>query len=241
MADPLHNREFPELGTRSDGPVGQAVEENRGEAVTYQAPLEDPIRKGEPYSSARFENTANPRLNRTAEQIGTALGKTVSQVKRAPETARRGLHVVRSRAQEAQSSAADQLSNSASSLADTAQQRAREFANSAQQKARELVDTADRRARELADAAEVRGRILLDKADELGDMVAERGKELREQVEARTREARAQARLKAQQARLQSERLIQEKPLHVLGGIAAAAFLLGVSLRIVRSRNASRY
>ena len=230
MADPLHNRDFPELGTRTTDPVGTGLEENRGDTVTYQAPLEDPIRKGGVYQSPTPENTGNPRLNRTAEQIGTALGKTVSQVKRAPETARRGLHVVRSRAQEAQSNATDQLSSSASSLADTAQQRARE-----------LADTTKRRASELADAAEERGRVLLDKADELSDKVAERSKELRDQLEARTREARAQARLKAQQARLQSERLIQEKPLHVLGGIAAAAFLLGVALRIVRSRNASRY
>ena len=241
MADPLHNRDFPELGTRTTEPVGTGVEEHRGDTVTYQAPLEDPIRKGEVYGSTTPESLGNPRLNRTAEQIGTALGKTVSQVKRAPETARRGLHVVRSRAQEAQSSATDQLSSSASSLADSAQQRAREFANTAQQRARELADTTKRRASELADAAEERGRVLLDKADELSDKVAERSKELRDQLEARTREARAQARLKAQQARLQSERLIQEKPLHVLGGIAAAAFLLGVSLRIVRSRNASRY
>jgi ElaB/YqjD/DUF883 family membrane-anchored ribosome-binding protein len=241
MADPLHNRDFPELGTRTTDPVGTGVEENRDDTVTYEAPLEDPIRKGEMYESSTLENAGNPRLNRTAEQIGTALGKTVSQVKRAPETARRGLHVVRNRAQEAQSNATDQLSSSASSLADTAQQRAREFASTAQQRARELADTTKRRAGELADAAEERGRVLLDKADELSDRVAERGKELRDQLEARTREARAQARLKAQQARLQSERLIQEKPLHVLGGIAAAAFLLGVSLRIVRSRNASRY
>jgi len=241
MADPLHNRDFPELGTRTVEPMGTGLEEDRGDAVTYQAPLEDPIRKGEMYRPTMPENTGNPRLNRTAEQIGTALGKTVSQVKRAPETARRGLHVVRSRAQEAQSNAGDQLASSASSLADSAQQRAREFANTAQQRARDLADTTKRRASELADAAEERGRVLLDKADELSDKVAERGKELRDQLEARTREARAQARLKAQQARLQSERLIQEKPLHVLGGIAAAAFLLGVSLRIVRSRNASRY
>lgn len=241
MADPLHSRDFPELGARSDGPVGQAVGENRGSTVVYEAPLEDPLRKGEAYPSTPLGTTANPRLNRTAEQIGTALGKTVSQVKRAPENARRGLHVVRDRAQEAQSSAADQLSSSASSLADTSQQRAREFATAAQQKARELADTADRRARELADAAEVRGRALLDKADELSDKIAERGKELRDQLEVRTREARAQARLKVQEAQLKSNRLIQEKPLHVLGGIAAAAFVLGVSLRIVRSRNASRY
>jgi ElaB/YqjD/DUF883 family membrane-anchored ribosome-binding protein len=241
MADPLQNREFPDLGTRTTDPIGTGLDENRANTVAYQAPVEDPIRKGESYQSGTWENTGNPRLNRTAEQIGTALGKTVFQVKRAPETARRGLHVVRNRAQEAQSNATQQLSTSASSLADTAQQRAREFASTAQQRARELADTTRRRAGELADAAEERGRVLLDKADELSDQVAERGKELRDQLAARTREARAQARLKAQQARLESERLIQEKPLHVLGGIAAAAFLLGVSLRIVRSRNASRY
>jgi ElaB/YqjD/DUF883 family membrane-anchored ribosome-binding protein len=241
MADPLHNKTFPEVDRRTDGPVGTELEDREGNAVVYQAPLEDPIRKGESYLSNREQISVNPRLNRTAEQIGSVLGKTVSQVKRAPDTARRGMHVVRSRAQEAQSNAADQLSSSASSLADTAQQRAREFANTAQLKARELKETTSRRARELADAAEERGRVLLDKADELSDRVVERSKELREQLEERTREARAQARLKAQQARLQGERLINEKPLHVLGGIAAAAFLLGVSLRIVRSRNASRY
>ncbi len=241
MADPLHNRDFSEMGTRTTKPLGTGLEENHADTVIYQPPLDDPIRKDRNYSSARAEAAGNPRLNRTAEQIGTALGKTVSQVKRAPETARRGLHVVRSRAHEAQSNATDQLSSSASTLADTAQQRARDFANTAQQKTRELADTTSRRARELADAAEVRGRALLDKADELSGRVAERGKELRNQLEARTQEARAQARLKAQEARLRSERLIQEKPLHVIGGIAGAAFLLGVSLRIVRSRNASRY
>ena len=239
MADPLHNKDFPELGARGTLPI--ATEDRRPNAVPYEPRLEDTIRKGEIYPSARAESAGNPRLNRTAEQIGTALGKTVSQVKRAPETARRGLHVVRSRAQEAQSSTADQIATSASALADTAQQRAHEFANIAQQKARELADTADRRARELADVAEERGRALLDKADEISDKVAERGKELRQQIELRTREARAEARLRAQQTRLQSERLIQEKPLHVLGGIAAAAFVLGISLRIMRSRNASRY
>src|ERR1051326_3045340 len=149
MADPLHNRDFPELGTRTTEPVGTGLEESRGDTVTYQAPLEDPIRKGEMYESRTPENTRNPRLNRTAEQIGTALGKTVSQVKRAPETARRGLHVVRNRAQEAESNATDRKSTSASSLANTAQQRARELATTTQQRARELADTTKRRASEL--------------------------------------------------------------------------------------------
>jgi hypothetical protein len=44
-----------------------------------------------------------------------------------------------------------------------------------------------------------------------------------------------------QQARWRGERLIHERPIHVLAGIAGAAFAVGVSLRIMRSRNASRY
>ena len=174
MADPLHNRDFPEVGTRTTAPAGTRLEDKHIDAFAYQAPLEEPIRKTRNYPSSRTE-AGNQRLNRTAEQIGTALGKTVSQVKRAPETARRGLHVVRSRAQEAPSNATDQLSSSASRLADTAQQRAREFASTAQQKARDLADTASRRARELADVAEERGRVLLDKADEVSEKVAEHG------------------------------------------------------------------
>jgi ElaB/YqjD/DUF883 family membrane-anchored ribosome-binding protein len=161
----------------------------------------------------------NPRLNRTAEQIGSALGKAVTQARRVPDTARRGLHVVRDRAQEAGDGAAAQISNSASSLAESAQRRAREF----------------------ADVAEERGRVLLDKADDLTQNVAQRANEIKQQLDEHTRELRAKAKLNVQQAQWRGQRLIQERPIHVLAGIAGAAFLLGVSLRIVRSRNASRY
>jgi ElaB/YqjD/DUF883 family membrane-anchored ribosome-binding protein len=219
MADPLHNRDFPELGTRTTDPVGTGLEEDRSDVLAYQAPLEDPILKGEMNPERQLPEGGNQRLNRTAEQIGSALGKAVNQARRAPETARRGLHVVRDRAQDARSNATDQLSSSASSLAESAQQR----------------------AKELVDVAEERGRVLLDKAEDLGQRVSQKGSELKQQLDERTREMRAQARLHAQEARLRSERLIEEKPLHVLGGIAIAAFILGVSLRIVRSRNASRY
>jgi ElaB/YqjD/DUF883 family membrane-anchored ribosome-binding protein len=241
MADPLHNQEFPEIGTRTTAPVGTGLEETRIDALAYEAPLEDPILKGEMNPDRQLPEGANQRLNRTAEQIGSALGKAVNQARRAPETARRGLHIVRERAQDASSNAADQLSTSTSSLAETAQQRARDFAGTAQQKARDLSSTAQRRAKELVDVAEERGRVLLDRAEDLGQRVSQKGTELKQQLNETTREVRAQTRLRAKEARLRSERLIEEKPLHVLGGIAAAAFVLGVSLRIVRSRNARSY
>lgn len=237
MADPLHKDfERPNIG-----PIGSGIEERRGNTVAYQAPFEDPILKGQMSPERQLPEGGNHRLNRTAEQIGTALGKAVSQARRAPENARRGLHLVRDRAQEAKASAMDQISDSASSVAGATQQRARDLTDSAQQKARELADTAQRKAREFMDVAEERGRVLLDKADQVSQKVAKKGSELRQQLDDRTQELRAQARLRAEEARLRSWRLIQEKPLHVLGGIAGATFLLGVSLRIVRSRNASRY
>jgi ElaB/YqjD/DUF883 family membrane-anchored ribosome-binding protein len=219
MADPLHSRDFREFDTRTSEPVGTGLEQNRGSTVAYQAPLEDPILKGEMRPERELPEAGNPRLNRTAEQIGSVLGKAVTQARRVPDSARRGLHVVRDRAQEASDGAAAQISNSASSLAESAQRRAREF----------------------ADVAEERGRVLIDKADDLSQNVAQRANEIKQQLDERTRELRAKAKLNVQQAQWRGERLIQERPIHVLAGIAGAAFLLGVSLRIVRSRNASRY
>src|SRR5437588_10608866 len=220
MADPLHSRDFREFefDTRTSEPVGTGLEQNRENTVAYQAPLEDPILKGTMRPERELPEAGNPRLNRTAEQIGSALGKAVTHARRVPDTARRGLHVVRDRAQEAGDGAAAQISSSASSLAGSAQQRARDWADSAQQKARELVDV-----------AEERGRVLLDKADDLGQNVAQRAGEIKQQLDERTRELRAKARLSVQQARWRGERLIQERPLQVLAGIAGAAFVVGVS------------
>ena len=200
MADPLHSNDFQDIATGEMNPERQLPE------------------------------GGNHRLNRAAEQIGGTLGKVVSQARRAPESARRGLHVVRDRAQDVGTTAANQVSSSASVLADNAQQRARAIREEAQ-----------RRGAELLDAAEVRGRRLLEKADDIAQNVAQRASELKQLIDERSRELQQAARLRAQQARLRAERLIQERPLHVLGGIAAAAFIAGVSLRIVRSRNASRY
>jgi ElaB/YqjD/DUF883 family membrane-anchored ribosome-binding protein len=221
MADPLHSRDFREFefDTRTSEPVGTGLEQNGRKTGAYQAPLEDPILKGTMRPERELPEAGNPRLNRTAEQIGSALGRAVTQARRVPDTARRGLHVVRDRAQEAGDGAAAQISNSASSLAENAQRRAREF----------------------VDVAEARGRVLLDKADDLTQNVAQRASEIKQELDERTRELRAKAKLNVQQARWRGERLIQERPLHILGGITGAAFLLGVSIRIVRSRNASRY
>src|ERR671937_1771922 len=112
MADPLH-RDFSDVERRSTGPLGTEIEEQRGNTIAYQAPLEDPILKGRMNPKRQLSESGNHRLNRTAEQIGTALGKAVSQVRRAPENARRGLHLVRDRAHEAKTSPMDQLSSSA--------------------------------------------------------------------------------------------------------------------------------
>jgi ElaB/YqjD/DUF883 family membrane-anchored ribosome-binding protein len=219
MADPLHSRDFTEFDTRTSEPVGTGLEQNPGNALGNGAPLENPIITGGMRPERELPEPGNARLNRTAEQIGSALGRAVTQARRVPETARRGLHVVRDRAQEAGDGAAAQLSNSASSIAESAQRRAREF----------------------VDVAEERGRVLLDKADDLTQNVTQRAGEIKQQLDERTRELRAKARVNVQQARWRGERLIHERPIHVLAGIAGAAFAVGVSLRIMRSRNASRY
>ncbi|HWC20507.1 MAG TPA: hypothetical protein VG498_26050 [Terriglobales bacterium] len=233
MADPLH-RDFSDIEPRDTGSVGT---EQRGNTMAYPSPLADSIRKSQMNPERQLPEGGNQRLNRAAEQIGTALGKAVWQARHAPETARRGIHLVRERAEGAKSSAADQLSGSAGAT----QQRAREVADSAQKKARELTDTAQRKAREFMDVAEERGRAWLDKADDVSKRVAQKGNQLRQQLDDRAHELQAEARLRVQEARLRGWRLMQEKPLHVLGGIAGAAFVAGVSLRIVRSRYASRH
>jgi ElaB/YqjD/DUF883 family membrane-anchored ribosome-binding protein len=230
MADPLHKDDFHGVGVRTTAPIGTGCGENGGNRVAYQAPLEDPIRKARMNPERQLSVGGNPRLTRTAAQIGGALGRAVSQARNVPDSARRGLYVVRDRAQQASDHAVDQISSQASSLADTAQQRAREIADKAQQRGRELID-----------AAEVRGRVLLDKADDVSQQVAKRTTELKEQLDDRTRQLRAAARLRAEEVRLKGLRLLREHPLEVLGGVAAAAFVTGVMLRIVRSQNASRY
>ena len=235
MPDPLMNEDFSDVESPSASatePVGSL-----GRMPAYQAPLEDPIRKGELDASRELPEAGNSRLNRTAEQVGGAIGTVVSQARRLPDSARRGLHVVRDRAQDLKGHAADQVTSSASSLASTAQERVRDLSETARQAGERAQQRVSELAGGLMDMAEERGRVLLDKADELSSYVSERTEELKQQLDERTRELREKARLRAQEASLRARQVVRERPLECLGCVAGAAFLLGITLRIMRSRN----
>ena len=91
------------------------------------------------------------------------------------------------------------------------------------------------------DRVEERGRVALDQVDQVSRRAAEGAAELKARAEERSRELRTNARLRAQQLRTRAGHLVHEHPLELLAAIAGAAFLTGVSLRIVRARNARRY
>jgi len=235
MADPLKKDDFRYSS------VDEELEESRGKVMAYQAPLHDPIRRRATVSGIdtdldivhpdrQLPKGGNRRLNRAAEQLGGAVGKVVSQARRAPDSARERLHLVRNRAQEVESFAADRTSGSASSLAEAAEQRARNRAATARDRARDLMDR-----------VEERGRAALDEVDQLSKKAAARVDQFKEEVEERSRELRMKARLRAEEMRIRGARLVQEHPLEILGCIAGAAFLVGVSFRIVRAHNARRY
>jgi len=235
MADPLQKDDFRYSS------VDEELEESRGKVMAYQAPLQDPIRRRATISGIdadmdiasperQLPEGGNPRLNRAAEQLGGAVGKVVSQARRAPDSARERLRLVRDRAQEVKSSAVDRISGPASSLAEAAEHRARNLATMAQDKAGDLMDR-----------VEERGRAALDQVDQLTKKAAARVDHFKEEVEERSRELRMKARLRAEEVRMRGERLVQEHPLEILGCIAGAAFLAGLSLRILRAKNARRY
>lgn len=241
MADPLENDDFDDFGSRAGVPLDIDTRTNLAESTAYQPPLEDPIRKGELRADRELPESGNAQLNRTARQVGSALGGVVSQARRLPDSARRGLHLVRDRAQGITEQTAGQVSGSASSLAANAQERIREVGDvarqageRAQQRAGEWMDFAEARARELMDKT-------LNKTDEFTTYLAERTEGLRRDIDERTRELRNDARIRVFEARLRARYAIREHPLEILGCVAGAAFVVGVALRIVRSRNASRY
>ena len=234
MADPLQKDDFRSL------PVDEELDENSGTAMAPPARSEDPIRR---YATAsrsdvglnlpspdwQLPEGGNRRLKRAAEQVGGAVGRAVVQARRVPESARDRLHLVRDRVLQASNAAADRISGSASSLVDAAEQRARNLSAATEEKARDFIDR-----------AEVRARVALDEVDELGRKAAERASRIKQDVEERSRKWRMKARLRTGQIRMQGERLVEQHPLEVLGCIAGAAFLAGISLRIVRARNARR-
>lgn len=235
MPDPLMNDDFGDLQGRVESPTDAHSRLNLDRAIAYQAPLEDPIRKGELNPERELPESGSPQLNRTARQVGSAIGGVVSQARRLPQSARNGLYVVRDRAQEMGNHASDQITGSAASLAGNAQERIREFGDVA----REAGERAQQRVGEMLDMAEVRARELLDKADELTGYLAARTNELKLDLDDRTRELRDAARIRAIELRDRAQRAVRERPLETLGCLAAAAFIVGVSLRIARSRNAS--
>jgi len=234
MAGPLHEDDFRFPFVEAE------LEENRGKTIAYQAPLEDPIRKHPLASKPKYFERISPerhwpeggdsRLHRAAERIGGAIGSAVSRAQRVPDSARQRVHLVRDRGRRARKTTEDRISNSASSLADASQQRARH-----------LVATVHEQARDWMDRAEERGRAALDEVVELRKKATERATQFKGQVEERSRELQRKARLRAEEIGMRSKMMIHEHPLEVLGGIAGAAFLAGVSLRIVRSHHVHRY
>ena len=235
MADPLQKDDF------RFSSIDEELDEKRGKVMAYHVPLQDPIRRRATVSRTnmgldlprpdwQLPEGGNRHLNRAAEQVGGAIGRAVSQARRVPDSARERLQLVRDRAKQAKDTVADRISSSASSLADGAEQRALTLAATAQERARDWMDR-----------AEERGRVALDEVDQLSRKATERATRLKEEIEERSREWRMKARLRAEQMRGQGERMIHQHPLEVLGCIAGVAFLAGVSLRIVRARNACRY
>lgn len=253
MADPLHRDEVRDFEVSDVATPVSPGERSGGNRV----PLHDPVLQGlnnplsgtmNPERQLAADFHANRRLNRTAESIGGGLGRAVSRARRMPESARRGLHVVRDRASAAGGEAAESLSASASSLADSARHKAEELRVTAEQhghelreKARELRNKAGELGESISQRAGELGESISTRASELGDNVQRHAGELKRQVEVRSRELRAQARLKTQEVRLRGKLLVHERPLETLGGIAAGAFVTGVVLRIVRSRNGRGY
>jgi ElaB/YqjD/DUF883 family membrane-anchored ribosome-binding protein len=238
MPDPLINDDFDDVESRS-GSAGAELRQSVGTA--YQPPLEDPIRKGDIGPDRELPEAGSPQLNRTARQVGGAIGGVVSQARRLPDSARRGLHLVRGRAQELGEQTAGQISGSASSLAGNAQDRIRGL----QDAARKAGERAQQRAGELMDLAEERARVLLDKTldktDELATYFAGHTEQLRQQIDESSRELRNNARIRVYEMRLRARHTVREYPMETLGCLAGAAFILGVALRIMRSHNANRY
>ena len=79
--------------------------------------------------------TENPRLNRTAESIGSALGTTVGKV-------RSGLTLVQARSEEKAREVADHLSQQAEAVSAAAIEKAEHLGDIAEEKASELLDSA---------------------------------------------------------------------------------------------------
>jgi len=206
--------------------VEDEPEESRGKVMANQAPREDPIRRRARVSRTdmgldlvspdrQLSEWGNIRLNRAAERVGEAVGQVVFQARRVPDSARERLRLIRDRAQQ---------------LADAVVKRAQIMATTAQERADNLMDR-----------VEESGRAALDEVDHLNRKGITRASQLKEQVTVRSREWKMKARVRAEQIRMRGGEMINGHPLKLLGCIAGAALITGISLRIVRARNARRY
>ncbi len=134
----------------------------------------------------RSYETPNPRLNETAEKIGSTVGEMVN---RAREARRK-------------------FGNRRDEIRQSSTTRVEEFKQRAQEKWSDATDAAQQRLEDWKNTAR-------ESADDA-----------RRAIVQRTREARVRARAYA-----------DENPHHVLLGIAGAAFAIGLTARILRSRH----
>jgi ElaB/YqjD/DUF883 family membrane-anchored ribosome-binding protein len=153
-------------------------------------------------------------LHDRAVQLGNVVGRAVA-------TARRGkgkLLVMKSRAQEVAGQPGEELStgaerakSSARDVVNKTRERASQVAEDAQQRFSEIADDVQRRAIKFKKTAAQRASDLQLKASDAGRRV-----------------------------RIRTEEYVKENPLQALGIIAGSAFVVGVVLRLARSRNAER-
>lgn len=120
MADPLRDT------LKSNPPLENSALENPSvEALLPGIPADENLPLREP----------NPRLNRTAETIGSALGTTVGKL-------RSGITLVQNRSEETARDVAGTISEQAQSLSAAAIEQAEHLGDIAEERASEFLDTA---------------------------------------------------------------------------------------------------
>jgi ElaB/YqjD/DUF883 family membrane-anchored ribosome-binding protein len=161
------------------------------ESATPADPSAEALLSGPSVESSRLLPEAhNPRLHRTAESIGLALGTTVGKL-------RSGLALVQKRPLDAAHGLSGAISEQTQSLSAAA----------------------------------------IENAEHLGDVVEEKASELASNAQAQWSAFRDNARRAIVRARERAAILKEEKPLHLVGAFAAAAFVVGFTLRVWRASN----
>lgn len=171
---------------------------------------------GTPMGQSRRENS----LHEPARQIGGALGRIV--------------HTVRTQ-QGKLAPKIEDVSLAASDVIDQARERVSSATQSAKDKASDIGDTVSAKANDLGDAAKDRAQQAMDalrmKRDELIDRVAgdAPGATAPERLANRAQES-------ITEMRDDVRRVVNQYPLHVIAGFAAAGLALGILLRVGRER-----